>query len=424
MEGVRGSLNSPPPFLLKTYDMVDDPSTDSIVSWSVSDASFVVWSLPDFSRDLLPQYFKHNNFSSFVRQLNTYGFRKIDPDLWEFANEDFVRGQRHLLTNIHRRKPVHSHSNPSGPLAEAERQKLKEEIEKLKEERLILLNELQMHTYHYNGIEQQIQSLEDRLQAMQNRQGSLVAYLKQVIQEPQFILELQRSKKRRLPKIVFLEEDSNSVGDQNFALQHIATESPELVSLHAIDMGAFEKIDSSLNSLENIFRDVGQAFEDMFYDSIVPFPLDVISEMNVSTVTNKHLRALLPDVQPSSAKVVDIHSFSDITKCKNQTDSQIKVSTDVNSEPTATEVYSPRNQNTLVTASTVHTGANDGFWEQFLTEVPGSASDTQEIQFKRRDSDHKRSLEKMQEQQSTCWNWKDIHHLAVKIGNLTSLRKN
>lgn len=70
VEGLRES--GPPPFLTKTFDMVNDPKTDSMISWSCTRASFVVWDSHKFSIDLLPKQFKHNNFSSFVRKLNTY----------------------------------------------------------------------------------------------------------------------------------------------------------------------------------------------------------------------------------------------------------------------------------------------------------------------------------------------------------------
>lgn len=91
---------------MKTYQLVDDPAIDDVISWNEDGSTFVVWRPAEFAGELLPKYFKHNNFSSFVRQLNTYGFRKIVADRWEFANDSFKRGEKRLLCRILRRKNV------------------------------------------------------------------------------------------------------------------------------------------------------------------------------------------------------------------------------------------------------------------------------------------------------------------------------
>jgi heat shock transcription factor len=71
----------PAPFLSKTYDLIEEGGADGvvdhphgkrIVSWNADGDGFIVWSPAEFSELTLPRFFKHNNFSSFIRQLNTY----------------------------------------------------------------------------------------------------------------------------------------------------------------------------------------------------------------------------------------------------------------------------------------------------------------------------------------------------------------
>ncbi|WCJ33446.1 heat shock transcription factor B3 [Euphorbia peplus] len=115
MEYVRRT--TPPPFLLKTYMLVEDPSTDEVISWNADGTGFVVLQPAEFARDLLPTLFKHSNFSSFVRQLNTYGFRKVATSRWEFCNDKFKKGERDLLCQIRRRKAwSNKHAQSTAPI--------------------------------------------------------------------------------------------------------------------------------------------------------------------------------------------------------------------------------------------------------------------------------------------------------------------
>lgn len=56
-----------PSFLVKTYDIVCDPASDDIIAWNKEGSAFTVKQVNKFSDSVLPKYFKHNNFSSFIR---------------------------------------------------------------------------------------------------------------------------------------------------------------------------------------------------------------------------------------------------------------------------------------------------------------------------------------------------------------------
>lgn len=443
MDESPGSSNSPPPFLTKTYEMVDDPTTDSIVSWSQTNKSFIVWNPEDFSRDLLPRFFKHNNFSSFIRQLNTYGFRKIDSEQWAFANEDFIRGQPHLLRNIHRRKPVHSHSiqNQKGqgtscPLSESDREGYRADIERLKHDKGALLLELQRHKEDRQGLELQMQHLKDRLQHMEQRQQTVISYLARMLQKPGLALsflpsmETHNRKRRLLTSNCFYDE--SDVEENRIATSHtVNTEKLDATSV----LELVEFLESSLTSWEDILDEFHPTSgEEVIYGVGVPAqPFAVVlTEIDASSGdADINLQQQSPRLNLSSNCSRDINSSVELDESMSCAESpgisyiQLNIDTrskstgiDMNCKPAATapEVTTLKEQ-VVGAASPVPTGVNDVFWEQFFTENPGSSAE--EVQLERKDDESRKNEGKHGDHGRFWWNARSANKLADQMGQLT-----
>ncbi|KAK1930351.1 Heat stress transcription factor A-6b [Phytophthora citrophthora] len=160
----RAGNSAAPVFLQKTYDMIES-SPQAVACWSETGTSFIIKLPREFAKTMLPRYFKHNNFSSFVRQLNFYGFRKHKKDeivisteedesknWWEFYHEKFLRGRQEMMAQIRRK----TYSEPASPDHE--------EVETLK---------------------QSVQSLQGQVSELMGQLSDLTGLVKSLLQDKQ-----------------------------------------------------------------------------------------------------------------------------------------------------------------------------------------------------------------------------------------------
>ncbi|XP_073059951.1 heat stress transcription factor A-7b-like [Primulina eburnea] len=208
--------SSLPPFLQKIFEIADDTETKSIVSWNSNGTSFIIWDHNEFSEKILPKYFKTTVFSSFVYQLNNYGFRKISCNRHEYVNPWFQEGKKELLKNIRRRNEKFQATKKRGcatlncdsmnagveqelQVLMAEQNSMKEQIQKLKES---LAN-----------MEHQITSIQSktRFPELRDNQGGVTVFLKQThLEEIKDPASKNDAKKPRLTELKTTESEANN----------------------------------------------------------------------------------------------------------------------------------------------------------------------------------------------------------------------
>ena len=86
-------VNKSESFLTKLYTILSDTTYDEIIHWDNDGKRVIICDVINLCNIVLPKFYKHRNYSSFVRQLNMYGFHKSKGKLKNgegYEHEKFI----------------------------------------------------------------------------------------------------------------------------------------------------------------------------------------------------------------------------------------------------------------------------------------------------------------------------------------------
>jgi hypothetical protein len=121
-ESVRGrtSKDLAHTFPIKLHGILSNPEFQDIIAWLPHGRAWRILQHKAFEEKVIPMYFRHGRYSSFARQVNGWGFRRIThgPDYNAYYHEMFLRGLPHLCSEMKRLTPrdINKNQKDDSPL--------------------------------------------------------------------------------------------------------------------------------------------------------------------------------------------------------------------------------------------------------------------------------------------------------------------
>lgn len=206
-------------FITKVWRIVEDPEYQHLISWSENGKTVLVHDYSQFSKDILPQYFKHCNFNSFVRQLNLYGFRKVTKadqgsllkaqarEPIEFWHPHFRRGHPEQLPDVQRRPVANKVAATAGAEEKTPPQQLAKvvsDVHQINRRQESITTTLEIMKQENAHLRQEVSTLKDKHEQQQKVLDKIIQFLLHMVYKGGI------SQKRKQPPLMLMDSGTPS----------------------------------------------------------------------------------------------------------------------------------------------------------------------------------------------------------------------